>query len=347
MVKEKKEGKSRSGMWGNFVFRNIVLAISIGIILLVLTTILLNVFTRHNKYKSVPDFTGITLEEAERLAGKEKLVIELNDSLYIPTLAPGVVLEQKPSAGTAVKSGRRVFVTINSFGQKMVDVPYVTGYSLRQAKNVLETAGLEIEKLVYVDDIATNNILRQEINGREVLFGEPVQAEMGSGVVLTVGRGDSGRILMPRIVGLSVAEAKSRLWESGLNYGKGTFDADIDSRSMRHARVWKQSPEQGSYTTLGRNANLWLSTDSLKIVNGVNDSDAYAAAKHRERHLTDSLSRAGYSGTALREEIEWMMRYERGEATYEERPNRPQPEPEPEKDQRIMNLDVLGDEFFF
>ena len=110
----------------------------------------------------------------------------MNDSLYVPAFDPGVILEQRPAAGTEVKPGRRIYVTVNSSQQRMIDVPYVAGYSLRQAKNILETAGLEIEKLVYVDDIATNNVLEQRVGSEVVAADNRVQARVGSGVVLTV-----------------------------------------------------------------------------------------------------------------------------------------------------------------
>ena len=91
---------------------------------------------------------------------------------------------------------------------------YVAGYSLRQAKNILETAGLEIEKLVYVDDIATNNVLEQRVGPEVVAADNRVQARVGSGVVLTVGRAPGADLVsVPRVVGLPLREAKSRIWE--------------------------------------------------------------------------------------------------------------------------------------
>ena len=72
-----------------------------------------------------------------------------------------VVLDQLPEKGVEVKPGRTIYVTINSFSQKRVPVPYVAGRSLRQAKNMLEIAGLEIAELVYRPDMATNYVLEE------------------------------------------------------------------------------------------------------------------------------------------------------------------------------------------
>lgn len=102
-----------------------------------------------------------------------------------------------------MKSGRRVFVTINSYRQKMVTIPYVTGFSLRQAKSNLEMAGLGIDKLIYQNDIATNNVLEERYNGKIIHPGSKMQAEMGAGITLVVGLGsDATAQAVPRLAGL-------------------------------------------------------------------------------------------------------------------------------------------------
>ena len=99
------------------------------------------------------------------------------------------MLDQLPHEGTQVKGGRTVYVTINSFSQKKVEVPYVAGRSLRQAKNMLEIAGLEIDRLVYQPDMATNYVLEQRVDGRPIEAGTKRQIEMGSGGDALCGRG--------------------------------------------------------------------------------------------------------------------------------------------------------------
>ena len=112
--------------------------------------------TRHSARRTVPDFTGIPYDLARRLADERNLKLPVNDSLFVPAYDGGVVLDQLPEGGTEVKPGRTVYITINSFRQKSVEVPYVAERSLRQAKNMLEIAGLEIAELVYKPDMATN-----------------------------------------------------------------------------------------------------------------------------------------------------------------------------------------------
>ena len=112
--------------------------------------------TRHSARRTVPDFVGLKMTDAEYFAGRRDLQIIVNDSLHVSAYPGGVILDQLPKGGVVVKPGRKVYVTVNSMRQRMVAVPYVAGRSLRQAKNMLETAGLTIDHLEYAEDIATN-----------------------------------------------------------------------------------------------------------------------------------------------------------------------------------------------
>lgn len=275
--------------FSHYLVRHAILAVSLVVIFLFAAALLLGLFTRHNRYRSVPDFVGMSMSEAAEAARDGRLSIEINDSLYVPLYEGGTVLEQRPAAGSKVKAGRRIFVTVNSYRQKRVPVPYVTGFSLRQAKNNLETAGLVIGELVYVEDIATNYVLEQRVDGRTVAPGEQVEAELGSGVTLVVGRNpESGPAIVPRVVGLPLREAESRLWESGLNVGRRVFDEGIDEPNRKNARVWAQSPEQTSAAPPGMPVEIKLTLDAGRVSRGEADSDRAAAEMLRAK--ADSLT---------------------------------------------------------
>lgn len=258
----------------NVIARNLVLAFCAILVFITIIALLLNLFTRHNNYKVVPDYTGIHIDEVRKAARKDNLRIEVIDSIYAPVYDGGVVLEQTPSVGAQVKDGRRIFLIITSHQQKMVDVPYVTGYSLRQAKNMLEMAGLEIAELRYMGNIATNNILAQ-LNGRDtVRRNSNLQLEVGSGVTLVVGRADDApSVEVPKVVGLSLREAKSRIWERGLNVGKISFDGDINPVNQKDAKVYRQGPSFGRYAGLGDKVSISLTLEEKKVTDGSNASD--------------------------------------------------------------------------
>ncbi|MBE5033981.1 PASTA domain-containing protein [Gallalistipes aquisgranensis] len=264
---------------GNVIARNVVLAVCAVVIFLFLVSVLLNLFTRHNKYKQVPDFSGMNIEEARQAGRKASLRIEINDSLYVPMYEGGVILDQNPAPGAEVKSGRRIFVTVNSFRQKMVRIPYVTDFSLRQAKNNLEVAGLEIDRLIYREDIATNYVLEEHYRGELITSGSDVRAEVGTGVTLVVGMSpEDSTTVIPKVVGFPLKEAKSRLWEVGLNVGRITAEEGINALNENEARVYMQEPEQSHLVTLGTPVALKLTLDTKKVEQGSAASDRAAEA---------------------------------------------------------------------
>lgn len=261
----------------HLLIKHLILVVSVVIIFAFVTNLTLNFFTRHNNYHQVPDFSGMTVEQAEHAARKGSLEIEVYDSLYMSEYDPGVILTQIPESGAEVKSGRRVFVTINSAHQKMVRIPYVTGVSLRQAKNNLEVAGLVIDRLIYQTDMATNYVLETRYGNKVVTQGSRLEAEQGSGITLVVGRNsDEQSVTVPKVVGFPLKEAQSRLWEVGLNLGSTDFDNDVTPLNRSEARVYQQRPEQGARVTLGTPVVLRLTTEAEKVEKGSSASDKEA-----------------------------------------------------------------------
>lgn len=189
---------------------NLLLIVLIILAMAVIAHFVMQAGTRHGARRTVPDFSGIALGEAQRIARANDLRLHINDSLFVPAYQGGTVLDQLPEGGVEVKPGRTVYITINAFRQKQVPVPYVAGRSLRQAKNMLEIAGLEIERLVYRPDIATNYVLEEYCDNRPVRPESKIEAEAGSGVTLYVGvqTGDSLTIV-PQVIGATLRQAKS------------------------------------------------------------------------------------------------------------------------------------------
>jgi hypothetical protein len=186
----------------------------------------------------------------------------------------------------------------------MVQVPYVAGRSLRQAKNMLEVAGLGIKRLEYVEDIATNYVLSQMVDGRELTADMKVEIEMGSGVVLKVGADpEKNTVIVPKAIGQGLEAAKSRLWEQGLNVGKINMDEGINLMNQKDARVYRQSLAHNSGAHLGDKVDLWLTLDEKKVDSSSAESDKRAQELEEERleaeaALRDSLEQAETAGRA-------------------------------------------------
>lgn len=148
----------------------------------------LDVWTRHDDTITVPSVKLMTYDGAERVLADEGLVALLSDSVYDKSTKPGTVIEQNPKAGTVVKEGREIYLTINAISPKMVTLPTLTDISVRQAKSILE--GLEIKNVVEkrVPSDFKDLVLGVYFKGRRLLPGArvPVNAmlelEVGQGV---------------------------------------------------------------------------------------------------------------------------------------------------------------------
>ncbi len=263
---------------------NLLLIAAIILAMAVIAHVVMQIGTRHGSRRTVPDFSGVQLLEAQRLARRHDLKLQINDSLFVPAYEGGIVLDQLPKGGVEVKPGRTVYITINSFRQKMVPVPFVADRSLRQAKNMLEIAGLEIAQLIYRPDMATNYVLDEYFGRQRITETTRVEAEMGSGVTLYVGVQPGHNVtVVPQIIGLSLRDAKSRLWELGLNVGKVAFDDGINLLNQKDAHVYMQSPKAERHVVLGAKVDLQLTLDGQKVTARLRDAEEQAAEAFMER----------------------------------------------------------------
>lgn len=242
----------------------IALAILVAVILLV--NVLLGVITRHGSNRNVPDLVGMTIPEAEDALKDERLKLAISDTLFVPIYKAGVVLEQRPLAGEdKVKAGRKIYVTINADNQRTVEVPYVTGLSLRQAVGDILSVGLEIEKLIYKQDMADKNVLQEKLGEESIKEGVKTMAPMASGVTLVVGIKGNTSESVPNLVGKTLHEAKRLLWGAGFNVGQVSYDAEMNLLNQTDAVIWKQTPAARVSSRLGTEVAVELTLDKEKV----------------------------------------------------------------------------------
>lgn len=254
---------------------HISLILLVFIVLLLLTTTFLGLYTHHGKAYAVPDFSGLSLNEADDEADHSKLKLEIIDSLYVPEAVPGTVIDQYPNPGYEVKQGRTIFLTIAAMMPELIDVPRVVDISLREAIARLENAGLVVGRIEYKPSEFINLVLEIRHNGHRLTTADKLPK--GSDVVLWVGKGLSDqRIAVPSVVGLTQTEAESRLYSSSLNIGALVYDSTVVAKNdTLTAVVWKQSPApfSGREVELGASIDLWLTTDKAKVEQPVEDEE--------------------------------------------------------------------------
>jgi len=244
----------------NWIVKNLALGAAFVLCLVAVISLFLSIFTQHNKEIDVPDFTNLTYPEACDLASACGVRVEIGDSLFVRRLKPGVICSQNPEAGNKVKKGRRVHVTVNTMVPKKVSMPSLTGFSLRQAKAELTRNGLLLGKIIYTEDIATNNVLRQTYRGRDIRPGDMITS--GSSVNLVVGLSPTeNKTFVPNLIGRQYQKAIDKIQDNSLNVGRVRFDRTVTNYSdSLNAVVVRQSPEVSDQTVpMGTEITIHLS----------------------------------------------------------------------------------------
>lgn len=197
---------------------NILVGLLLAIGIFSVFVLSLNWLTHHNVSKTVPQVTGKPFDEAESLLKKAGFEVEIQDSIYTDTAKPLAVLKQFPDADEVVKVNRTVYLTINRAVPPEVEMPNLVGYSFRNAEMVLKSAGFKLGDTTFKPDFAKNSVLEQRYNGSVITPGTKLR--MGSVISLVLGDGVGNQeFAVPDLIGLTYAEAKSRLEANGIGFG--------------------------------------------------------------------------------------------------------------------------------
>lgn len=247
----------------NFLLVNIGCIIVLFIIIFVGFNFWLKSYTSHGETVDVPDFKGLDYDAAQILAEKDGLLIAINDTLSVDDVAPGAIVDHFPTAGSKVKRGRTIFLSVNSTTPIMVNMPRVTEVSLRQATQMLENAGLRVGVLEYKPDFANNYVFEQRYEFKKIEPGTKIPK--GSAIDLLVGQGGEGVVVaIPSLIGLSWTEISDSLINRGLNVNP-IFSASVTSREdTLRARVQRQAPAyvEGGKMTAGETIDVWFGLES-------------------------------------------------------------------------------------
>jgi beta-lactam-binding protein with PASTA domain len=247
--------------------KSLAIAVSLLVALIIFLLIWLNIYTRHGQARPVPNFYGMNLEESAKLAKKNRLLIEVIDSVYTTVVQAGCVAEQNPGPGFKVKKRRRILLTINAFNPEMIKVPNLVSLPYLQAVKTIESTGFGLGERRYIPDLSVDFVIKMMNKGKEIAAGDSLQK--GSVIDLILGKGLSNqRTPVPSLIGLKLDAAKSSIIYASLNLGAYIYDNTVaNSEDTIKAFVFKQIPEfkETASLQLGSAVYLWLSVDSAKL----------------------------------------------------------------------------------
>lgn len=231
---------------------NLLLILLLCVVLLWITFRLLDKYTRHDKVYSMPDFIGQDYRQVKHDYSRDFHFI-LIDSVYPKGQQPGSIYQQDPLPGSKIKKGRNVYAIIVAVTPEKTIMPDLKGISLREAIGRLESSGLQVDYLEYVDYSYKNNVVGQYYQGEPIEKG--TELVKGSKIMLRVGLGqDKMNVKVPNLLGKPAAEAKRLLNLAGMNLGDETYE---DQDSLQYLCVKRMSPGPSSgLVKLGTYVNL-------------------------------------------------------------------------------------------
>ncbi len=153
--------------------KQIALALVVVVVLCFLLFKWLKVSTNHGEFETVPNLTGKSISVAEIDLKENNLVMQIQDSAnFNPKYPKFSVIEQEPPAGSKVKENRKIYITLNPSGYRKIAVPNLIESTLRQAKPTLNSLGFNLGRLIYVDNIGKDMVLKMQYKSKTIQPGD-------------------------------------------------------------------------------------------------------------------------------------------------------------------------------
>ncbi len=218
--------------------------------------------TNHGKSIPVPDLTGLTMEDAEKILAEKTLRIAVNDSAYLENADPLSILKQFPKTGEEVKENRTIYVSINRTTPTTLPVPDLVDRSLINAEVVLKSNELRIGNIYYEASPFRNLVTEMRHKGQVILAGTRIFK--GATIDLVVGDGNGpADFVVGTLIGDTYKTALLKL--SGWNLHLGTVEIpEGQDTTGIIPYVYKQVPLPGDSVRIGEPIHLWIAPKGFK-----------------------------------------------------------------------------------
>jgi beta-lactam-binding protein with PASTA domain len=193
-------------------------------------------FAIQGREVAMPDVVGMKAVQAQQTLRGRGVGIKVEDRIY-NALPADVVVRQSPAPGSRVKTGQYAHVML-SLGPQKARIPVLVERSLRAARIELLRSGLQLGEIssAYLPLGQDDTVIRQEpAPGTSDLTSPHID------LLVSLGPRPAAYV-MPEMSGLSLAEAESKLADTGLKVSKLTFSP---VPGTPHGTVASQSPARG------------------------------------------------------------------------------------------------------
>jgi beta-lactam-binding protein with PASTA domain len=222
--------------------------------------IYLPIYTNHGETVSIPDLSGYTFSEAIEVLEDSGLQYEVSiDSGFHLDKKTFEILKQIPPSNIQVKTGRKIYLTLNAKNAPLLKMPNLINTPLKNVQEILSNMGLERGEIIYVPDIGANVVLEQRYAG--VKIPEGFEVPKGAKIDLMVGDGLGNQVLsVPDLVGMDQIDAEFLILGSGLRVGEKKL---MDTNTASPGEIVLQSPSAGTQVSTGEAINIWIAKGNL------------------------------------------------------------------------------------
>ena len=257
-IRTKRNNKKDENKFKKFISNHKVLSFFIGAILLFAIafggTALVSKLV-FNQDVNLPNFVGMTKEEAQKEADKIKVKLEFEEE-FSADVEEGKVISQDPEfkENSKIKEKSTVKLKISK-GTELVKVPKVTGMEKEEAIKTLEDLGLKVEiKEETSKKVEEGYVINQDIaENKEINAGDTVTITVSTGTGIT-------QVSVPSVTGKTENEARTALESAKL---KVTVNYEEDS-SKTEGIVLKQNVESGKKVDEGTTVTITVNKAESK-----------------------------------------------------------------------------------
>lgn len=134
-----------------------------------------------NRKVTVPDFVGVSKEEAINLAQQSKVEVSIKEQ-YSEKVQEGYVISQNKRKNQKVVAGSKITIYVSK-GCEMTEVPDFEGLTYQEAKTLANQNGLQLKVVEqYSDDVNEGVVIEQNYTyGTEVQTGFKIKLVVSKG----------------------------------------------------------------------------------------------------------------------------------------------------------------------
>jgi beta-lactam-binding protein with PASTA domain len=169
----------------------------------------------HGREAVVPNLSGLSVADANSLARRQGLTLNLENRFYSADVTAGRILSQDPAAGSRVRREWPVRIT-ESLGAQSVNIPDLTGQTERAATIGIRRLSLELGAVAHLAIAGDPDVVLTQTPPANAggVDGPRVSLLVSDAIPGDV---EAPAYAMPSLVGLSYSAANARAASAGLH----------------------------------------------------------------------------------------------------------------------------------